>query len=317
VFHVCDYCKESFQRPGRAKTARVFCSRSCKAKGLATRPTFTCEWCGKQYKTRPRKGLVARYCSRTCDYAARDARRIRIERTCQQCQKVFNFRPSSGIGLYCSTRCRGDAQKIRPIKSCLTCGATFRVRKNGQGVWTSFCSRRCAGQSSKQRENGARLALGRWIHRKYDWSVNFPKCQRCGSDKKRHVARGYCAGCYSLFYQRQRGFLPREEGALPTIWPYIPASTDLTSDDIVLRVHGLVPSTLADDVRAEVGQEIMLAVLEKRLTVEQIPQQLPRFVQRAYRNLREIFGGISLEAPVKINGQESGLTLRESLVSPY
>jgi hypothetical protein len=77
----------------------------------------------------------------------------KVERTCQQCHKIFFVVPSAvkfGRGNYCSTACRDEARKIQIECICQQCKKKFRVDPNvvkrGSG---KFCSNPCRGKSQE------------------------------------------------------------------------------------------------------------------------------------------------------------------------
>lgn len=44
------------------------------------------------------------------------------------------------------------------------------------------------------------------------WSKKFEKCQSCGTNKKKHMAHGYCRDCYTREYRAQRKINPTPNG---------------------------------------------------------------------------------------------------------
>lgn len=102
------------------KTGRFFCSEECRVK-LGTRvrrlPPKTCEWCEKQFYSynsanRPR----GRFCSKKC-YDTWQRRR-RVDRTCEQCGKTFDLKPSQVehvSGRFCSRACESVSRIKRPL----------------------------------------------------------------------------------------------------------------------------------------------------------------------------------------------------------
>lgn len=106
----------------------------------------TCLHCKKEFNVIPaniRKGK-GKYCSRQCLSEAKEFFK-RIDATCKNCGKSFQYRPSEGERVYCSIRCyHTSTPKIK--KKCITCGADFEVHPCTAAKNKSvYCSQKCFG----------------------------------------------------------------------------------------------------------------------------------------------------------------------------
>lgn len=92
----------------------------------------TCAICQKAFTT-PQPRQV--YCSHQCRLAARQARRRKPPRQCDQCQKAFV--PLQATQTCCTRACRLAAKEARRRKppeprECIGCGQQFQPRHGGQ-----------------------------------------------------------------------------------------------------------------------------------------------------------------------------------------
>lgn len=106
----CAKCGSEFTRrqphSGNGKPW-TYCSQTCAGKGKRTRYNKTCLTCGKQFETTPKED--AKYCSTLCHKG-------RVELTCAACGQPFSRKRSylkrdGTVGLFCSKRCQGLAQR--------------------------------------------------------------------------------------------------------------------------------------------------------------------------------------------------------------
>lgn len=118
-------------------------------------PEKLCERCGKPFYYYPCESS-RKFCSSKCRY---DAAKIRIPRTCKQCGKSFEVRPSELIynsGLFCSLACSyayAKKEKARHWQgkshetACVICGKVFTARayreRDGKD---KCCSKECANK---------------------------------------------------------------------------------------------------------------------------------------------------------------------------
>jgi len=106
-----------------------------------------CEYCGKQFESRPAGHRLktggwakTRYCSRKCHYNAR--KKIRPVVICEYCGK--EFAPTWANARYCSRECLFDSMKRGKLVRCRICSKEFyapmTVLKNNRA---KVCSLEC------------------------------------------------------------------------------------------------------------------------------------------------------------------------------
>jgi 5-methylcytosine-specific restriction endonuclease McrA len=176
---------------------------------------WSCAQCGTAYRGRKRK-----YCSKQCSMMANSRRRgrrpiavvlaeraeqkrLRTERVCQQCGKVFYRKPGgkayrgeSNEGRFCSYECMGHAQsegKHSPVYCgyCEVCRQPF-VRRGALKV--KICGEECRTEYANHRYRTSNPL---------DESAN---CKGCGSAfKPEHGRQLFCERrCLRRYDRRQR-----------------------------------------------------------------------------------------------------------------
>lgn len=84
-----------------------------------------------------------------------------------------------------------------------------------------------------------------------------------------------------------------------------------TADNQLLRnVNDVIPRTLPEQVRADVGQELLLAVLDGQISVYDVAAYVQPITRRIWAQQQSRFSEISLESMLG----ESGRRLEETLV---
>lgn len=93
---------------------------------------------------------------------------------------------------------RHAAEKIRWSRlrdECERCGSSTSPHA-GRGICRACYQRELTAPRRKySRRTGNPLLAG-------EWSRKFRTCQKCGSSKRRHTARGLCSACYHLAFKR-------------------------------------------------------------------------------------------------------------------
>lgn len=82
------------------------------------------------------------------------------------------------------------------------------------------------------------------------------------------------------------------------------------TDDIMDEIEAAVPRYLPPDHRADVIQNIWLAVLERRLKRSEIAERVREYINAEYRNAHNKYGDRSLDVPIWI---DSATTLLDTL----
>ena len=98
---------------------------------------------------------------------------------------------------------------------------------------------------------------------------------------------------------------------LMTCYPYIREGEE---SELLLLVNDAVPKTIQSEVRADVCQELLLAILTGELTQETFIDHVGEYTREAYKQLGDRFKEISLDAPLHRNGQT--YTLADVLAAP-
>lgn len=154
-----------------------------------------CRRCGKSFRRPPSKAGRP-YCSRKCFYDARFGDDRRVSKRCAHCKKpvVINaWRANNRGRIFCSFRCRCDANKTCQILKCNSCGITFEKRKSYAARSANhFCSPKCSKAfhvgKNHQRFIGG-VGYGReWPTIAETIRIRDGNCTRCGktsADNKR------------------------------------------------------------------------------------------------------------------------------------
>lgn len=108
----------------------------------ATRPTMTCEQCGKNFKPYTRTAIDQKYCSHHCSALAH---RTVEERACKTCGAMFRPKQLAKAGLYCSDAC--FRARTLPARECILCSTVFIPKMET----AQFCSETCNKRSYKIR----------------------------------------------------------------------------------------------------------------------------------------------------------------------
>jgi hypothetical protein len=125
--------------------------------------------------------------------------------------------------------------------------------------------------------------------------------------------RGWCAAGFEKSPQRQ-AFMSRWGARRPAIirlpprplgiahpearYPFRPA-TDIISDgnDLLLFINGIVPRGLPEQLRGDVCQDLICAVLSGELPQCDVPTQLKAFTRQARGNAETAYMAVSLDQP--------------------
>lgn len=93
------------------------------------------------------------------------------------------------------------------------------------------------------------------------------------------------------------------------VWPYV-RDVDSADNQLLITVNRFLPRTLPEQVRADVGQELLLAVLSGELSEADIPLHVPFFTRRIWGQQQSRFKELSLESTIG----ESGRRLEDRLI---
>jgi 5-methylcytosine-specific restriction endonuclease McrA/transcription elongation factor Elf1 len=150
----CDYCGESFQvLPNRASQDHVYCSNECHGKHRSEiyvgedhplyveKPTFECEYCGKETKSKPSEINKKRFCSIQCkaDWQSENNtgensptwKGGKVKKDCKICGETVKRKPShleNQENVFCSYKCHREHQSIHQ------CGENHHHFEGGRTV---------------------------------------------------------------------------------------------------------------------------------------------------------------------------------------
>jgi endogenous inhibitor of DNA gyrase (YacG/DUF329 family) len=164
---------------------------------------LTCVACGTAFRVSPSVAERGRrFCSAACQG---QARRRRVERTCETCGKTFEVRESRlarGEVRYCSHKCQGKAISRRDTRSCKHCGTAFPTPPPAalRRGWGKFCSRACSYASQRRSpELVACIQCGREHERRNRPGVG-PFCSAaCALQSRRRRVERACQACGKAF----------------------------------------------------------------------------------------------------------------------
>lgn len=104
----------------------------------------------------------------------------------------------------------------------------------------------------------------------------------------------------------------KQREGIAEFYPFI-TSTPTKDHELLLAVERLVPKAIPSDVRADICQDILVAILTGEQSLENIKDATPQFVKRLYREMPSRYGHLSLETPMFYSDGKSR-TLGETIV---
>lgn len=84
-----------------------------------------------------------------------------------------------------------------------------------------------------------------------------------------------------------------------TNYPFLPADSKASGTDILLLVNGVVPRGLPEQLRGDVCQEMIAAVLCGEFTEAEIPQHVKAIISRVRREQEGHYMAVSLDVPMR------------------
>ena len=97
---------------------------------------------------------------------------------------------------------------------------------------------------------------------------------------------------------------------IPEHWPYI-SGTPTSDHDLLLTVDRIVPKHLPPASRADICQDMIVAILTGETTVGDLQDSVPEYMKRFFKQFPMKYGHLSLDAPVF---GDSNQTLGDTLV---
>lgn len=96
------------------------------------------------------------------------------------------------------------------------------------------------------------------------------------------------------------------------VYPFI-TTTPTEDHDLLLAVDRLVPKNISADSRADICQDMIVAILLGEISLDNLRDSTPQFVKRIYQQMPSKYGHLSLDAPL-IYSDGTGKTLAETIV---
>jgi hypothetical protein len=81
------------------------------------------------------------------------------------------------------------------------------------------------------------------------------------------------------------------------VWPYV-KDLDAADNHLLRTVNTILPRNLPEQIRADVGQDLLLAVLDGQINEKEIPLYVAPFIKRIWAQQQSRFKEVSLEALV-------------------
>lgn len=106
---------------------------------------------------------------------------------------------------------------------------------------------------------------------------------------------------------------PRKEREVLT--EYYPFISRPTSDhELLLAVDSLVPKSLLSDTRADVCQDMIVAILSGEVSLENMRDAVPKYIKQFFKQSPSKYGHLSLDAPL-VYGESK--TLGETIAAEF
>jgi hypothetical protein len=106
---------------------------------------------------------------------------------------------------------------------------------------------------------------------------------------------------------------------LTEFYPYV-TSQNQQEHDFLLAVEALVPKSLPNWARADICQDMIVAVLTGEATIENIRDAVPRYIKWFFAKEPSKYGNLSLDTPMRNNsfkGARNVMTLGESISAEF
>lgn len=103
---------------------------------------------------------------------------------------------------------------------------------------------------------------------------------------------------------------------LTEFYPYI-SVTPTEDHDLLLAVDRLVPKGLNPDTRADVCQDMLVAVLSGEVTLDNLAGERPKYMKQFFKMFPTKYGHLSLDMPLSFGGDEMNKTLAETIAAEY
>lgn len=116
-------------------------------------------------------------------------------------------------------------------------------------------------------------------------------------------------GHVHIQYAKQH-FLKAGEATVPSFYPFITQQAQ-KEHELLLAVHDAVPAYIPESHRPDICQDMVVAILEGKLKVQNLRDEAPEFVRRAFRQFPTKYGPLYLE--MELSQEDEGYTLLDTL----
>lgn len=84
---------------------------------------------------------------------------------------------------------------------------------------------------------------------------------------------------------------------MPSLYPFI-SGEPKKEHDLLVAVHNVVPQGLPKQHREDICQDIIVAILEGKLNLENLKDEVPAFIKQAYKQFPTKYGPLSIDRPI-------------------
>lgn len=103
---------------------------------------------------------------------------------------------------------------------------------------------------------------------------------------------------------------------LTEFYPYI-SVTPTEDHDLLLAVDRMVPKGLNPDTRADICQDMLVAVLSGEVSLDNLAGERPKYMKQFWKMFPAKYGHLSLDAPLMYGGDISDMTLGDMIAQEY
>lgn len=102
-----------------------------------------------------------------------------------------------------------------------------------------------------------------------------------------------------------RVYRPRELSPEMLAYPYV-RGTPSPQHEMLLKVHGMIPSRITGDLRADLCQDLFVAILSGELTIENVPDAVRHYARQARKTAPDRWKAISMTQLDEMIGVKGG-----------
>ncbi len=215
---------------------------------------------------------------------------------CGTAEKVVGFGRKDGVERYLCNKCKHtflDNHKLPYMQYGLDVIQTALSEFN-ESISLSKLEKKI---EKKHLQSPCQQTLWRWIKRFSETKtvanthtvMDLPLQQSLSSNKSlfsiEKVSTIFIAHRNNAWFWYTRKPKQKPLPILPSFYPFISEEnpTD-TGYDLVIEVNKLVPKTIPEDMRKDICQDILLAILSNKLRLEDVTMQFQSFVKSYYKN---------------------------------